>query len=171
MAENPDVTITFRTPGQDYGVAHLAVLRGSLSGDMPDVFHSGLNLVAPLGRILSERDAILPLDDLIAAEGEGWVEENYEPNILAIGAADGVQYGMPFNASTPIVHYNASLIREALAAIRQSLPTNWDELIELAGKINALGDDFYGMSYDVHDFYDDWLFQALIKQQGGTHDE
>ncbi|MEO1686678.1 MAG: ABC transporter substrate-binding protein [Pseudomonadota bacterium] len=167
MAENPDVAVTFRAPGADYGVAHLAVLRGSISGDMPDIFHSGLNLVAPLGRILSARGAILPLDDLIAAEGEGWVEENFEPNILAIGAVDGVQYGMPFNASTPIVHYNATLIREA-GGDPADLPTNWDDLIALAGKISALGDDVYGMSYDLHDFWDDWLFQAIIKQQGGT---
>lgn len=167
MAENPDVTITFRTPGQDYGVAHLAVLRGSLADDMPDVFHSGLNLVAPLGRILSERGVIVPLDELIAAEGEGWLEKNYEPNMMAIGAVDGVQYGMPFNASTPIAHYNASLIRDA-GHDPENLPTNFDDLIALAADINALGHDIYGMSYDVHDFYDDWLFQALIKQQGGT---
>ncbi|MEM6441617.1 MAG: ABC transporter substrate-binding protein, partial [Pseudomonadota bacterium] len=120
----------------------------------------------PLGRILSARGAILPLDDLMAAEGEGWVEANYEPNFLAIGAVDGVQYGLPFNASTPIVHYNATLIREA-GGDPDDLPSDWDELIELAGKIDALGDDVWGMSYDVHDFWDDWLFQALIKQQGG----
>ncbi|MEL6236561.1 MAG: ABC transporter substrate-binding protein [Pseudomonadota bacterium] len=167
MAENPDIEIIFRAPGADYGVAHLAVLRGSLSDDMPDVYHSGLNLVAPLGRILSERGVILPIDDLVAAEGEGWVEANYEPNILALGRVDGVLYGLPFNASTPIVHYNATLIREA-GYDPANLPTNWDELIELAGKINGLGDDIFGMSYDVHDFWDDWLFQALIKQQGGT---
>ena len=74
---------------------------------------------------------------------------------------------MPFNASTPIVHYNADLIREA-GGDPANLPTTWDDMIALAGKINALGEDIYGLSYDVHDFWDDWLFQALVKQQGGT---
>lgn len=167
MEANPDVTVTFRTPGADYGAAHLAVLRASLADDLPDVYHSGYHLMAPAARILSDRGVILPLDDLIAAEGEGWVEANYEPNILALGEVDGVQYGLPYNASTPIVHYNADLIRKA-GGDPENLPTNWDDLIALAGKIDALGDDTYGMSYDVHDFWDDWLFQALIKQQGGT---
>ncbi|MEO1498883.1 MAG: extracellular solute-binding protein [Planctomycetota bacterium] len=77
-----------------------------------------------------------------------------------------MQYGMPYNASTPIVHYNADLIREA-GGDPANPPQTWDDMIALAAAIDALGDDFSGMSYDVHDFWDDWLFQALIKQQGG----
>lgn len=166
MAENPDVIVNFRTPGADYGTAHLAVLRGSLADDLPDVYHSGYHLMAPAARILSERGVILPLDELIAAEGDGWIETNYAPNILALGEVDGVQYGMPYNASTPIMHVNADLLREA-GHDPENLPDNWDDLLKVAADVNALADDIYGMSYDVHDFWDDWLFQALIKQQGG----
>ncbi|WP_420334265.1 ABC transporter substrate-binding protein [Roseibium sp.] len=166
MAQNPDIEIEFRAPGADYGAAHLSVLRASLADDLPDVYYSGYHLLPPAARILSEREVIVPLTDFIAAEGDGWIEENYAPNIIALGAVDGVQYAMPFNASTPIVHYNADLIRQA-GGDPENLPTNWDELIELAAKINALGDETYGMSYDAHNFWDDWLFQALIKQAGG----
>ncbi|MEO0680931.1 MAG: ABC transporter substrate-binding protein [Pseudomonadota bacterium] len=167
MEANPDVQIEFRAPGADYGAAHLSVLRGSLADDMPDVYYSGYHLLPPAARILSQRGVIVPLDDFIAAEGEGWIEENYAPNVISLGAVDGVQYAMPFNASTPIVHYNADLIR-AVGGDPENLPTNWDDMIALAGKIAALNDETFGMSYDVHDFWDDWLFQGLIKQQGGT---
>ena len=112
MAANPDIEIVFRAPGADYGAAHLAVLRASLADDLPDVYYSGYHLLAPAAGILSERKVITPLTDYIAAEGEGWIEENYAPNILGLGKVEGVQYGMPFNASTPIVHVNADLVRK-----------------------------------------------------------
>lgn len=166
MEANPDIQITFRAPGANYGAAHLAVLRGSLADDLPDVYYSGYNLLPPAARILAERGVVTPLTDYIAAEGEGWVEENYAPNIIDLGAVDGVQYAMPFNASTPIVFFNGDLMRK-VGADPANLPTNWDDLISLAAKINGLDDETYGMSYDVHDFWDDWLFQALIKQAGG----
>ncbi|MEL6236560.1 MAG: ABC transporter substrate-binding protein, partial [Pseudomonadota bacterium] len=167
MEANPDVEIVFRAPGADYGAAHLSVLRASLADDMPDVYYSGYHLLPPAARILSDRGVILPLTEFIEAEGEGWLEKNYAPNILALGSVDGVQYAMPFNASTPIVHVNADLVRQA-GHDPENLPTNWDDMIKLAADINGLGDDIFGLSYDVHDFWDDWLFQALIKQQGGT---
>ena len=167
MAQNPDIEIVFRAPGADYGAAHLSILRASLSDDLPDVYYSGYHLLPPAARILSERGVITPRTDYIAAEGEGWLEENYAPNVIALGEVDGIQYAMPFNASTPIVHYNADLVRAA-GGDPENLPTNWDDMIKLAGDISATGEDVYGLSYDVHDFWDDWLFQALIKQQGGS---
>lgn len=167
MAQNPDIEIVFRAPGADYGAAHLSVLRASLADDLPDVYYSGYHLLAPAARILSERGVLTPMTDYIAAEGDGWLEENYAPNIIGLGEVDGVQYGMPFNASTPIVHFNGDLVRKA-GGDPENLPTNWDDMIDLAGKIAALDEETFGMSYDVHDFWDDWLFQGLIKQQGGT---
>ena len=166
MAANPDIEIVFRAPGADYGAAHLSVLRASLADDLPDVYYSGYHLLPPAARILSERGVITPLTDYIAAEGEGWLEKNYAPNIIGLGEVDGVQYAMPFNASTPIVHFNGDLVKKA-GGDPANLPTNWDDMIALAGKIAALDEETFGMSYDVHDFWDDWLFQGLIKQQGG----
>lgn len=166
MDANPDITVTFRTPGPSYDEAHQTLLRSAMTNDLPDIYLSGYHLLPQAVRILEERGQITPLTDLVAAEGEGWVEENYADNVLALGMVDGTLYGMPFNASTPIVYYNGELVRQA-GGDTENLPDTWDELLELAGKIDALGDDIDGMSYDVHDWWDDWLWQALIFQQGG----
>lgn len=166
MAANPDITITFRTPGPSYDEAHQIMLRAALTNDLPDVYVSGYHLLSQAVGTLEERAQITPLTEFMAAEGTEWIEENYADNVLALGEVDGTLYAMPFNASTPIVFFNADLVRDA-GGDPETLPDTWDELLALAADIDALGDNIEGISYDVHDWWDDWLWQALIFQQGG----
>ncbi|MEO0821633.1 MAG: ABC transporter substrate-binding protein [Pseudomonadota bacterium] len=167
MEANPGITVTFRTPGPTYDDAHQAVLRGALTGELPDVFHSGYHLLRQLSTTLAARSQIIALDDLMAAEGQEWIEANYAPNVLNLGTVDGVFYGMPFNASTPIVYYNMDLVTAA-GGSADALPEDWDSLIALGAKIAASADDVDGMAYDVHAWPDDWLWQALMYQEGGS---
>lgn len=166
MKENPNIKVTFRNPSPSYDEAHQSVIRGALTGDLPDVFHSGYHLLPPLVRTLAEREQILPLTALMDSEGAEWKAANYSDRILALGTVDGVLYGMPFNASTPIVYYNLDLVKQA-GGNPDALPNNWDDLLALAAKISALGDDVDGFSYDVYDWPDDWLWQALVYQTNG----
>jgi multiple sugar transport system substrate-binding protein len=48
------------------------------------------------------------------------------------------------------------------------MPDTWDGLIALAAKIRASTPGAAGLSYNVHNWPDTWLFQAIIDQEGGS---
>src|SRR5690606_23707311 len=70
-----------------------------------------------------------------------------------------------FNASTPVIFYNKELVEKA-GGDAGNLPTDWNGWIELGRKIEELGGGVTGMAYTVDVWPDDWLWRALISQQG-----
>ncbi|MCJ8141110.1 ABC transporter substrate-binding protein [Falsirhodobacter halotolerans] len=167
MADNPDIAINFLAPAAGYNEGQQQVLRAAVTGDLPDVYFSGYNLTGELVHTLAPRNQITDLGPFIAAEDAGFMETNFTPNMAALGQVDGVQYGLPVNASSPIMYVNADLVRSA-GGDPENMPTTFPELIELAKAIKAANPDAAGMSYDIGGWPDDWLWQALIFQQGGT---
>lgn len=156
-AENPDVTIRFQAPATDYNEGLISVIRQDLAGNAPDVFMVGSHLI----RELVARDLVEPIDDL--TEGLDLAALGYTPEVLAFTQVDGVQYGLPWTSSTPVMFYNADLVRQA-GGDPAAMPTNWEETIALAGRIQALGDGVMGMYYTPGD--DDWMTQNLLANAG-----
>lgn len=75
---------------------------------------------------------------------------------------NGTISSLPFNNSTPILYYNKELMKDA-GLDPSSPPSTWDELLQMARKIN---DQLSGvMPINIHDT--DWLFKAFILQAGG----
>ncbi|WP_137388975.1 ABC transporter substrate-binding protein [Rhodoligotrophos defluvii] len=165
MKQNPDIEIKFRSSPPTYDEGHQALLRGAITNQLPDIYFSGYHLLPEVVAALNKRGQVVALDEFLAEEGEGWVEKNYEPAMLKLGQADGKQYGMPFNASTPVIFFNGDLVKQA-GGDPENFPTNWNDLVALGAKIKALGNGVDGMAYDVHAWPDDWLWRALIMQQG-----
>lgn len=166
MKAHPGVKIEFRVSPPDYNEANLVVTRNAMTGKMPDVYFSGFSVLRPLIQTLSPRGQAVPLTPFIEAEGKDWLAENYSPAILSLGQVDGVQYGIPFNASTPIVYFNADLVKKA-GGDPDNFPKDWEGVIALANKINALGGDVRGLDYSVASIESDWLWQAAIQERGG----
>ncbi|UXN57544.1 ABC transporter substrate-binding protein [Phyllobacterium zundukense] len=167
MKAHPDVRVEFRVSPPDYNEANLVVTRNAMTGNLPDVYFSGFSVLRPLVTTLKARGQAVPLTPFIGAESKEWLEQNYSPAILSLGQVDGVQYGIPFNASTPIVYYNADLVTKA-GADPDHFPSDWEGVIALARKINALGGDVRGMNYSVGSLESDWLWQAAILERGGA---
>jgi multiple sugar transport system substrate-binding protein len=165
MAANPDVKVVFRATPATYDDAHQALMREAVTNQLPDLYFSGFHLLPEVVTKLEARGQLTGLDDLMAAEGADWKTTNYDDAMLGLARVDGKQYGLAFNASTPILFANAELVTKA-GGDPANLPDTWDGLIELAAKIGALGDEIDGMAYDVHAWPDDWLWRALIMQQG-----
>ena len=63
------------------------------------------------------------------------------PAFVESAAIDGVAYGVPTVASTRALFYNKDLFAQAGIA---EPPTTWDELLDAARKISALGGGVYG---------------------------
>lgn len=166
MDANPAIRINFRAPAPSYDEGHQTVMRQALTSQLPDVFYSGFHLLPELARTLARRGQILALDALLAAEGEAFRRENYSDRILALGQVDGTLYGLAFNASNPILYYNVDLVRR-VGGNPDALPTEWDDVIALAARINNPAEGVNGIAYDVHGWPDGWLFEAMITQGGG----
>ncbi|MEM8552412.1 MAG: ABC transporter substrate-binding protein [Pseudomonadota bacterium] len=161
-----EIVVTYAAPARDYADVHLRMLRASATGTLPDCAFSAYNQLPPMAEALAARDQIVDLGPLMAAEGEGWREENYTEQMLRPGQVDGVQWAIPFNASLIQWYYNASLFAEA-GLDPDAFPLTWDGVIDAAQKISALGDDILGLSYGADHWGDDWPWQALITSQGG----
>ncbi len=165
MEKHPDITIKFRNSLPSYDEQHQALLREAITNNLPDIYHSGYHLLPEVVNQLKKRDQVITLEDYIAKEGDAWVKTNYEPSILDLGKVDGKQYGIGFNASTPVLFFNADLVKQA-GGDPDNFPKDWDSLIALGAKISSLGGDIDGVAYDIHTWPDDWLWRSLILQQG-----
>ncbi|KQQ35110.1 sugar ABC transporter substrate-binding protein [Rhizobium sp. Leaf306] len=167
MKNNPDVKINFLAPAPGYNDGQQQVLRAAVTGNLPDVYFSGYNLTAELVHTLAPRKQINDLAPFIEKDGgQAFLDKNYSPKMSALGMVDGKQYGLPVNASSPIIYVNAELVRKA-GGDPDNMPKTFDGLIQLANKIHAQDAKVSGMGYDINLWPDDWLWQALITNQGG----
>ena len=166
MAAQSEIVVEFQAPCASYDDGHQQVLRSAVTNQLPDVYYAGFHLLAELAQTLEARGQIVDLGPLLEAEGEAFVDTNFESRMVELGKVNGTQYGLAFNASSPIMYFNQELVEQA-GGDPDAMPENWEDLLDLAAQINALGDDIQGIAYDVHGWPDDWLWQAAIYQQGG----
>ncbi|MCA0922649.1 ABC transporter substrate-binding protein [Pseudooceanicola nanhaiensis] len=165
-AMQDEVEVTYAAPAQNYSDTHLKLMRASATNTLPDCAFEAYNQLPSLARAMAQRGQIADLSTLMDKEEAGWKDANYSEQMLGLGQVDGVQYGMPFNASVVQWYVNADLLKQAGVEV-EDFPTDWDGVLELAAKVDALGDDIDGMSFAVDQWGDDWMFQVLIAQQGG----
>ena len=109
MAAHPDIKVKFIQPTKEYEDATQQVLRNAVTGQLPDVTFQGLNRQ----RILADRGIAQPLDAMIAAEKD-WDKAGYDGALLTLGQVKGKQYGMGFSLLTPIIYFNADLVKDTL---------------------------------------------------------
>lgn len=166
MKANPDVKIVFRQPAPNYDESHQAMLRAALTNQLPDVNFTGFNRLPELARTLAQRNQIVDLGTLIAQEPAGWRDTNYDARMLGLGQVDSKQYGLAFNASSPIAYFNPELVKKA-GGDPDKFPTSWDEVLKLAAAIKKTSPDAMGVSLYINSFDSDWLFQGLVQQAGG----
>lgn len=167
MKRHPEIRIEFRAPAPTYDDGHQTMLRQAVTNQLPDVYYSGFHLLSELARTLAKRNQVIDLGPLLSAEGKAVRDANYSDKMVALGRVDGKLYGLPFNASSPIMYYNVDLVKKA-GGDPDRMPDTWEGVIALAAKIKATGSDVAGVAYNVHDWPDVWLYHAMILQAGGT---
>src|SRR5690606_5066497 len=157
MAENPDVKIVLDGPAPSYEEGVQRILRESVAGNAPDVAYVGLNL----WRVLEARGLVQPLDDFIGDEEE-FEKLGYTPALRSLGQYNGVQYVFGTSASTLVIYVNPDLVEQAGGSM-EDFPTDFDGIIELAAKIDALSPTIDGIWVQRHD----WRFQSFLGADGG----
>lgn len=111
------------------------------AGDVPDVVAMDVAMapyfVSKDGfEDLTERMAELPYADTLL-EGQ-----------LDAGTSDGAHFVMPFTADSSALFYNKDLFAEAGLDPEQG-PQTWDEFLEAANAVGALGDDYEGYHFSA----------------------
>lgn len=158
-AANPGLTVRYLAPAPNYEDAVQQILRQGVAGGLPDVSFQGLNRL----RMLNERRLPVDLRPFLMRDGDPAVR-GWTPNLLGLGQVRDMQAGMGFASSNPIVYYNANLVRRA-GGDPDRLPTDWNALIALAGRVHALGEGNSSMHFRWGG--DDWMFSALLYGHGG----
>ncbi len=162
METHPNIKITLDGPAEGYAEGVQRLLREAVAGTAPDVAYVGLNR----WRILEDRGLIQPLDDFLPADP---MAAGYTPALLSLGQYEGRQWALGTSASTMVLYVNPDLVERAGGAMAD-FPKDLDGIIELAAKIDALGDTIEGVWIGRHD----WRFQSLLGAHGGrpmTEDE
>ena len=160
------VRVNLRAPEEDYEAMLQRTLRDSVTRSLPDLSLQGLNRQ----RTLLERDLLMDLEPLLAADPET-PSLGYSESLLTMGRAPNsqgriVQSGVGFAISTPILYWNADLVRRA-GADPTALPTTWDGVIALAARMGALGDGLRGLFFHWA-ITGNWSVQALVFSHGGA---
>ncbi|MEO1702790.1 MAG: extracellular solute-binding protein [Pseudomonadota bacterium] len=162
MDANPDIKIVLDGPAESYADGVQRLLRESVAGTAPDVAYVGLNR----WRILEDRDLTVALDEFLPEDKDA---AGYTPALLSLGQYQDEQHALGTSASTMVLYVNPELVEQAGGSM-DNFPTDFDGIIELATKIDALGDNIEGVWIGRHD----WRFQSLLGSHGGrplTEDE
>jgi ABC-type glycerol-3-phosphate transport system substrate-binding protein len=86
------------------------------------------------------------------------VEKDFFPAVWNYGIFEGKRYGLPWNSSTPVLFYNASLLRSR--GLRP--PNTWAEFASLSKALtNRTGKGFIAIA-------DSWQFEQMVLTRGGN---
>lgn len=160
MAENPDIKINFVSPSATYEEGIQTIMRQAGTSEMPDITFTGLNRL----RVLAERNIGVDMKPLVEKETD-MEAQGFTDHLLSLARVGDRQVGLAFATSNPIMYYNADLLKAA-GGNPDTPPTTWDAVIELGGKIKALGNGNEGIDFRWQG--DDWMFSALLFGAGGT---
>ncbi len=128
--ENPEITVNpvFCGNSTETMTKTVAAIQGGNAPDFAILGNSELYSLLSL-------EAIIPLDELIAADEDGAAYiEDFWPAFLMNSYYEGSIYSIPFQRSTIIMYYNKDAFRAA-GLDPDAPPTTWEELVDYAQKL------------------------------------
>ncbi len=157
MARNPGIKIVLDAPAKTYADGAQQLLREAVANKLPDLAYVGLNR----WRILEARDLTVNLNDLVG-DAKAFEAKGYTTALRSLGQYKGEQHAVAASASTLVIYVNPDLVARAGGSMAD-FPKDFDSLISLTAKINALGDNIDGVWVAAHD----WRFQSMLGSYGG----
>lgn len=158
-AANPGIKIEITGNYRDQGDQFQATLRAGLVNSLPEVSFQGFAYVPQL----KERGITVRLDDRIAGDPK-LKELGIAGPVLTSGTVNGEVHALGIGMSYPVLYLNAHLVRKA-GADPDNLPRDWDGILALAKKINALGGNAQGGFFQTASG-GNWTWIALIESLG-----
>ena len=123
-AENPDISVNLEV--QSWDNLESVIATKVQGGEAPDIYNGG-----PFAGFAAD-GLLYPAEEVVSADTYGDFQESF----LANAEVDGTAYALPLIASARALFVNNALLEQAGVA---AAPTTWDELLDAATKISALG--------------------------------
>lgn len=129
--ENPDIKVDLEV--QSWDNLEKVVSTKIQAGEAPDIYNGG-----PFAGFVSD-ELLYPVSDVVSED----TLADFQESFLANAEVDGTAYALPLIASARALFVNNALLEQAGV----EAPTNWDELLDAATKVSALGGGVagYGM--------------------------
>lgn len=154
---NIHVTADFQGSYSGGGPEQQKLLTAIASGTVPDMAQMEVNSIGQF----AASGALLPIGGLMRKSkvdnGKAFLH-----GMLLSGKYHGVQYGLPFNRSVPVLYYNAAMFRKAKIAYP---PKTWSQLAADAKKLaHGSGDN---RVYGFNPLVDWWPWESYTLSSGG----
>lgn len=130
--ENPDITVELEV--QSWDNLEKVVSTKIQAGEAPDIYLGG-----PFAGFVGD-ELLYPVEDVVSEE----TYSDFQDAFLANAEVGGTAYALPLIASARALFVNNTLLQQAGVA---APPKTWDELLDAATKVSALGGGVagYGM--------------------------
>jgi sn-glycerol 3-phosphate transport system substrate-binding protein len=167
-AAHPDIKVTPVYTGS-YDDTALKTRAAVQAGHSPAVVIMSANFL----REFAINDQIVPLDDLIKADGQTNAQfmDSFWPALRINAMEQGHVYGAPFHNSTPILYYSVDAFKEA-GLDPDHPPATWAEWVEDAQKLTKKdGDKVTRYGLEIISAYDTggWLLSGFTMSNGGQY--
>jgi multiple sugar transport system substrate-binding protein len=130
--ENPDITVDLEV--QSWDNLEKVISTKIQAGEAPDIYLGG-----PFAGFVGD-DLLYPVSDVVSEE----TLADFQDSFIANAEVDGTAYALPLIASARALFVNNTLLQQAGVT---EAPKTWDELLDAATKVSALGGGVagYGM--------------------------
>ena len=130
--ENPDIKVNLEV--QSWDNLESVITTKIQGGEAPDIYNGG-----PFAGFAAD-GLLYPAEEVVSAD----TFSDFQDSFIANAEVDGTAYALPLIASARALFVNNALLEQAGVA---APPTTWDELLDAATKISALGGGIagYGM--------------------------
>jgi len=152
-----EVAVTDKFQAGAYGGLTTALQAAAAAGKPPALAQISYRLL----RYASTTFEATPIDRLGGSEYPS-VAGNYPPNILALGQVGGVQWGLPYALSSPVMYFNPDVFKAA-GLDPATPPKTWEDVVTTARTIKQKTGKF-GL-YIQRD--DTWPMTWFLYGQGG----
>lgn len=140
-----------------WGEAHTKLLTAVAAKSGPDVIQLGTSWMPEF----VEAGALLDLSSYSGQYENMNQDRFFDGSTLTTNFDNGV-YGVPLYVDTRVLFYRTDLLE---SVGYPAAPKTWEELKDASSKLNARGDDLYGMNWDLKE---QALIFILANQQGAN---
>lgn len=134
--------------------AGIAAFRANEAPNILQVFDAGS------ATIMNAKGVAKPVQDILVESGYGFDSSAYLAGVRNFYAdSHGKMVGMPFNSSTPVLYYNADMLKEAGV----EPPKTYEEMEVVANKLKNKGHAAFSQSHTPWIFFEN--FKARHNQQ------
>ena len=161
-AENPDIVVEPVYTG-NYDDTVTKIQTAIQGGTPPDVFVS----LATQRFTMASTGMAMPLDDLIAADGEegqAYIDD-FLDGFMLDSYVDGQIYSIPFQRSTMVLFYNKDAFEE-VGLDPEDPPETWEEVVEYGQKLT--NENRYGVGLALNSGSAQWAFTGFCLQNSAN---